>query len=187
LDHVRGMRFAAVPQALVRLHILRIIPHTDHRMLQLTVNGTPRTFDGDPTMPLLWFLRDDLGLTGTHYGCGIAQCGACTVHVNGAPVRACQRRMSTLGGATVTTIEGLHADGEHPLQVAWRDVAVPQCGFCQSGQIMQAATLLARTTQPTNADIEAAMNGHLCRCGTYPRIRAAIAQAAAQMRGETSK
>jgi isoquinoline 1-oxidoreductase alpha subunit len=151
-------------------------------MLQLTVNGTPRSFDGDPTMPLLWFLRDELGLTGTRYGCGIAQCGACTVHVNGAPVRACQRRMSTLAGATVTTIEGLHPSGEHPLQVAWRHVDVPQCGFCQSGQIMQAATLLARTRQPTDADIEAAMNGHLCRCGTYPRIRAAITQAAEQMR-----
>jgi isoquinoline 1-oxidoreductase alpha subunit len=133
-------------------------------------------------MPLLWFLRDELGLTGTRYGCGIAQCGACTVHVNGAPVRACQRRMSTLAGATVTTIEGLHPNGEHPLQVAWRQVDVPQCGFCQSGQIMQAATLLARTRQPTEADIEAAMNGHLCRCGTYPRIRAAITQAATQMR-----
>jgi isoquinoline 1-oxidoreductase alpha subunit len=151
-------------------------------MLQLTVNGSPRSFDGDPTMPLLWFLRDELGLTGTRYGCGIAQCGACTVHVNGAPVRACQRRMSTLAGATVTTIEGLHPSGEHPLQVAWRQVDVPQCGFCQSGQIMQAATLLARTRQPTDADIEAAMNGHLCRCGTYPRIRAAITQAATQMR-----
>jgi isoquinoline 1-oxidoreductase alpha subunit len=151
-------------------------------MLQLTVNGTPRSFDGDPTMPLLWFLRDELGLTGTRYGCGIVQCGACTVHVNGAPVRACQRRMSTLAGATVTTIEGLHPSGEHPLQVAWRQVDVPQCGFCQSGQIMQAATLLARTRQPTDADIEAAMNGHLCRCGTYPRIRAAITQAATQMR-----
>jgi isoquinoline 1-oxidoreductase alpha subunit len=151
-------------------------------MLQLTVNGTTRSFDGDPTMPLLWFLRDELGLTGTRYGCGIAQCGACTVHVNGAPVRACQRRMSTLAGATVTTIEGLHPSGEHPLQVAWRQVGVPQCGFCQSGQIMQAATLLARTRQPTDADIEAAMNGHLCRCGTYPRIRAAITQAATQMR-----
>ena len=151
-------------------------------MLQLTVNGSPRSFDGDPTMPLLWFLRDELGLTGTHYGCGIAQCGACTVHVNGAPVRACQRRMATLAGATVTTIEGLHATGEHPLQVAWRQVDVPQCGFCQSGQIMQAATLLARTRRPTDADIEAAMNGHLCRCGTYPRIRAAITQAATQMR-----
>jgi isoquinoline 1-oxidoreductase alpha subunit len=127
-------------------------------------------------------IRDELGLTGTRYGCGIAQCGACTVHVNGAPVRACQRRMSTLAGATVTTIEGLHPNGEHPLQVAWRQVDVPQCGFCQSGQIMQAATLLARTRQPTEADIEAAMNGHLCRCGTYPRIRAAITQAATQMR-----
>lgn len=140
----------------------------------LTVNGARRTFDGDPTMPLLWFLRDELALTGTRYGCGIAQCGACTVHVNGAPVRACQRRMQALDGATVVTIEGLHPTGEHPLQVAWRDIDVPQCGFCQSGQIMQAATLLSGKPKPSDADIDTAMNGHICRCGTYPRIRAAI-------------
>jgi len=146
--------------------------------ITLTVNGTRRRFDGDPSMPLLWYLRDDLALTGTKYGCGISQCGACTVHVNGAPVRACQRRMQTLEGAVVTTIEGLHPSGEHPLQVAWRSVDVPQCGFCQAGQIMQAATLLARTKAPTDADIDAAMNGHICRCGTYPRIRAAIKAAA---------
>ncbi|MFN8718003.1 MAG: (2Fe-2S)-binding protein [Gemmatimonas sp.] len=146
--------------------------------ITLTVNGTKHRFDGDPTMPLLWYLRDALALTGTKYGCGISQCGACTVHVNGAPVRACQRRMQTLEGATVTTIEGLHPNGEHPLQVAWRRIDVPQCGFCQAGQIMQAATLLARTRNPTDADIDAAMNGHLCRCGTYPRIRAAIKAAA---------
>jgi isoquinoline 1-oxidoreductase alpha subunit len=146
--------------------------------ITLTVNGTRRRFDGDPSMPLLWYLRDDLALTGTKYGCGISQCGACTVHVNGAPVRACQRRMQTLEGAAVTTIEGLHPSGEHPLQVAWRSVDVPQCGFCQAGQIMQAATLLARTKAPTDADIDAAMNGHICRCGTYPRIRAAIKAAA---------
>jgi isoquinoline 1-oxidoreductase alpha subunit len=146
--------------------------------ITLTINGTRRRFDGDPSMPLLWYLRDDLALTGTKYGCGISQCGACTVHVNGAPVRACQRRMQTLEGAAVTTIEGLHPSGEHPLQVAWRSVDVPQCGFCQAGQIMQAATLLARTKAPTDADIDAAMNGHICRCGTYPRIRAAIKAAA---------
>jgi isoquinoline 1-oxidoreductase subunit alpha len=138
----------------------------------LTVNGTRRTFDGDPTMPLLWFLRDELALTGTKYGCGISQCGACTVHVDGAPARACQRRMSTLDGTAVTTIE------EHPLQVAWREIDVPQCGFCQSGQIMQAANLLKGNKHPTDADIDAAMNGHICRCGTYPRIRAAIKAAA---------
>lgn len=146
--------------------------------ITLTVNGSRRTYDGDPAMPLLWFLRDDLTLTGTKYGCGISQCGACTVHVNGAPVRACQRRMETLAGAAVVTIEGLHPTGEHPLQVAWREIDVPQCGFCQSGQIMQAATLLKRTTSPSDADIDAAMNGHVCRCGTYPRIRAAIKAAA---------
>ena len=146
--------------------------------ITLTVNGVRRTFDGDPTMPLLWFLRDELSLTGTKYGCGIAQCGACTVHVDGAPARACQRRMQTLTGTTVTTIEGLDPKGEHPLQVAWREIDVPQCGFCQSGQIMQAANLLKGHAKPTDAEIDAAMNGHICRCGTYPRIRAAIKAAA---------
>jgi isoquinoline 1-oxidoreductase subunit alpha len=150
--------------------------------ITLTVNGTRRQFEGDPSMPLLWYLRDELALTGTKYGCGISQCGACTVHVNGAPVRACQRRMQTLTGTTVTTIEGLHPEGAHPLQETWRSIDVPQCGFCQSGQIMQAATLLARNTNPTDADIDAAMNGHICRCGTYPRIRAAIKAAAERAR-----
>ncbi len=148
--------------------------------ITLTVNGTRRTFDGDATMPLLWFLRDELALTGTKYGCGISQCGACTVHVDGAPVRACQRRMQTLNDASVTTIEGLHPSGEHPLQLAWREIDVPQCGFCQSGQIMQAANLLKQHVKPSDTDIDAAMNGHICRCGTYPRIRAAI-KAAAEM------
>jgi len=147
-------------------------------VITLTVNGTRRTFDGDPTMPLLWFLRDELALTGTKYGCGAALCGACTVHVNDQPARACQRAMQTLEGAAVTTIEGLHSDGEHPVQRAWREIDVPQCGFCQSGQIMQAAALLTRTPRPTDEDIDAAMNGHLCRCGTYPRIRSAIKRAA---------
>jgi isoquinoline 1-oxidoreductase alpha subunit len=150
--------------------------------ISVTVNGTRHRFAGDPSMPLLWYLRDELALTGTKYGCGIAQCGACTVHVNGAPVRACQRRMQTLEGAAVTTIEGLHPDGAHPLQQAWRTIDVPQCGFCQAGQIMQAATLLARTPTPSDAEIDAAMTGHLCRCGTYPRIRAAIKAAAEQSR-----
>ena len=147
-------------------------------MITLTVNGSRRTFDGDPTTPLLWFLRDELALTGTKYGCGLAQCGACTVHVNGEPVRSCQRPMQTLEGAAVVTVEGLDPRGEHPVQVAWREVDVPQCGFCQSGQIMQAAALLAQTPAPTDADIDAAMNGNLCRCGTYPGIRAAIKAAA---------
>ncbi|MBK8061171.1 MAG: (2Fe-2S)-binding protein [Gemmatimonadetes bacterium] len=127
-------------------------------------------------MPLLWFLRDELQLTGTKFGCGIAQCGACTVHVNG-PGAACQRRMQSLGGADVTTIE-VHPAGEHPVQVAWREIDVPQCGFCQSGQIMQAVNLLKGNPNPSDADIDAAMNGHICRCGTYPRIRAAIKAAA---------
>ncbi|MDH4043374.1 MAG: (2Fe-2S)-binding protein [Gemmatimonadota bacterium] len=149
-------------------------------MITLTVNGTRRSFDGDPTMPLLWFLRDELALTGTKYGCGLALCGACTVHVDGQSARACQRQMQTLEGATVTTIEGLHPRGEHPVQVAWREIDVPQCGYCQPGQIMQAAWLLTQKPTPTDEDIDTAMNGHLCRCGTYPRIRAAIKAAEGQ-------
>lgn len=147
-------------------------------MITLTVNGARRSFDGDPTMPLLWFLRDELALTGTKYGCGVSSCGACTVHVDGQPIRACQRRMATLEGRNITTIEGLHPTGAHPAQVAWRELDVPQCGFCQSGQIMQAASLLRTTPKPTDSDIDAAMTGHICRCGTYPRIRAAIKAAA---------
>ncbi len=153
-------------------------------MISLTVNGSRRTFDGDPAMPLLWFLRDELALTGTKYSCGVATCGACTVHVDGQPVRSCQRRMSALEGRTVTTIEGLHPTGEHPAQIAWREIDVPQCGYCQPGQIMGAAALLAAKPKPTDADIDEAMNGHICRCGTYPRIRAAI-HAAAQSATET--
>jgi isoquinoline 1-oxidoreductase alpha subunit len=149
-------------------------------MISLTVNGVRRSFDGDPTMPLLWYLRDELTLTGTKYGCGIAQCGACTVHLGGAPTRACQLPMSTLEGADVVTIEGLHPEGAHPVQIAWREIDVPQCGFCQPGQIMQAAGLLKQTPQPTDQDIDNAMNGHICRCGTYPRIRAAIKAAAGE-------
>lgn len=146
--------------------------------ITLMVNGSRRTFDGDPTMPLLWYLRDELQLTGAKYGCGIAACGACTVHVDGQPVRACTRRMESLAGANVTTIEGLHPTGEHPLQVAWREVDVPQCGFCQPGQIMQAAGLLRTNPKPSDQDIDSAMNNIICRCGTYPRIRAAIKAAA---------
>ena len=149
-------------------------------MISLTVNGVRRSFDGDPTMPLLWYLRDELTLTGTKYGCGIAQCGVCTVHLGGAPTRACQLPMSTLDGADVVTIEGLHPEGAHPVQIAWREIDVPQCGFCQPGQIMQAAGLLKQTPQPTDQDIDNAMNGHICRCGTYPRIRAAIKAAAGE-------
>ena len=147
-------------------------------MISLTVNGTRKQFEGDGTMPLLWYLRDELSLTGTKYGCGVAQCGACTVHLSGSPVRACQVPMASLEGAAITTIEGLHPAGEHPVQLAWREIDVPQCGFCQSGQIMQAANLLATTPQPSDAQIDAAMSGNLCRCGTYPRIRRAIKRAA---------
>ena len=147
-------------------------------MITLTVNGKRRTFAGDPTMPLLWFLRDELELTGTKFGCGVASCGACTVHLDGKPARACRTPMSTIEGRAVVTIEGLHPAGEHPAQVAWREIDVPQCGFCQSGQIMQAAALLATNPKPSDTDIDTAMNGHICRCGTYPRIRQAIKAAA---------
>jgi isoquinoline 1-oxidoreductase alpha subunit len=147
-------------------------------MVKLTVNGVERQFDGDGDMPLLWYLRDELGLTGTKYGCGIAACGACTVHLGGAAVRACQTPLSAAADGAVVTIEGLSPDGNHPLQAAWRDLNVSQCGYCQTGQIMQAATLLRETPTPTDADIDNAMSGNLCRCGTYPRIRAAIKDAA---------
>ena len=147
-------------------------------MVSLTVNGTSRSFDGDPAMPVLWYLRDVLQLTGTKFGCGLALCGACTVHLDGVAVRSCQTPMSAAQGRSVTTIEGLDAKGQHPVQVAWRDQGVPQCGYCQSGQIMQAVSLLKQNPSPTDADIEAAMSGNICRCGTYTRIRAAIKQAA---------
>lgn len=149
-------------------------------MATLTVNGVERRYDGEPEMPLLWFLRDELGLTGTKFGCGQALCGACTVHVDGAAVRACQTPLSAVDGSKVTTIEGLSPDGGHPVQVAWRELNVSQCGYCQTGQIMQAASLLNDTPNPTDDDIDSAMAGNLCRCGTYPRIRAAIKQAAAK-------
>ena len=147
-------------------------------MASLTVNGASRSYDGDPDMPLLWYLRDQLQMTGTKFGCGQALCGACTVHVDGVPARACRTAMGSLSGKNVTTIEGLDPKGQHPLQVAWRDNGVPQCGYCQSGQIMQAAALLKSKPRPTDDDIEAAMSGHICRCGTYTRIKAAIKQAA---------
>jgi len=149
-------------------------------MTSLTINGSPHTYDGDVEMPLLWYLRDELGLTGTKFGCGIAQCGACTVHIDGAPALACQTPVALAEGRSVTTIEGLSPDGNHPVQVAWRELNVAQCGYCQTGQIMQAAALLRDTPNPTDADIDGVMNGNLCRCGTYPRIRAAIKQAAAK-------
>jgi isoquinoline 1-oxidoreductase alpha subunit len=147
-------------------------------MVKLRVNGQDRTFDGDPSMPLLWYLRDELGLTGTKFGCGIAQCGACTVHVGADAVRSCQTPMSDTEGKAVVTIEGLDPQGNHPVQKAWRALNVPQCGYCQVGQIMQAAAMLKQTPSPSDVDIDSAMSGNLCRCGTYQRIRAAIKQAA---------
>jgi isoquinoline 1-oxidoreductase subunit alpha len=149
-------------------------------MIQLTVNGQKRQFDGDPEMPLLWYLREELQYTGTKYGCGQGLCGACTVHVNGKAVRSCQTPMSSAAGQSITTIEGLSATASHPVQQAWRNHDVPQCGYCQSGQIMQAAALLKEKPKPTDAEIDAAMKGNICRCGTYQRIRAAIKEASNQ-------
>ena len=148
-------------------------------MVKLTVNGKARQYDGDPDMPLLWYLRDDLRLTGTRFGCGAGLCGACTVHVNGQAVRSCQTKMSTLESKTVLTIDALSGNGQlHPVQRAWIAHNVPQCGYCQSGQMMSAAALLKATPNPTDADIDRAMAGNICRCGTYQRIRAAIHTAA---------
>jgi isoquinoline 1-oxidoreductase subunit alpha len=144
----------------------------------LTVNGKATTVDVPGDMPLLWVLRDVLNLKGTKFGCGIGQCGACTVHRAGRPVRSCSTPVSTVGNAAITTIEGLSANGNHPLQIAWQELDVPQCGYCQAGQIMSAAALLATNPKPTDAQINTAMDGNLCRCGTYVRIRAAIHRAA---------
>ncbi len=144
----------------------------------LTVNGKSHTVDVPPDMPLLWVLRDVLDLKGTKFGCGVAQCGACTVHMKGAAVRSCITPVSSVGSAPITTIEGLSADGSHPLQKAWQEIDVPQCGYCQAGQIMEAAALLARKPKPTDADIDQAMTGNICRCATYLRIREAIQKAA---------
>ena len=156
-------------------------------MIQLKVNGAARQFDGDPEMPLLWYLRDELDLKGAKFGCGMGLCGACTVHLNGKPVRACSTPMSAVANATITTIEGLSPDGSHPVQVAWQEIDVPQCGYCQAGQIMSACALLAKTPKPTDADIDTAMNGNLCRCGTYLRVRAAIHKAAELTASNTTK
>jgi isoquinoline 1-oxidoreductase subunit alpha len=147
-------------------------------MSTFTVNGETHNFDGDSQMPLLWYLRDIAGLTGTKFGCGQSLCGACTVHVDGMAVRSCQTPIGDIDGQAITTIEGLSPDGMHPVQVAWRELNVAQCGYCQPGQIMQAAALLKDTPNPTDEDIDRGMSGNLCRCGTYPRIRAAIKQAA---------
>jgi len=147
-------------------------------MTKLNVNGKDTEIDVDPDMPLLWVLRDTLGLTGTKFGCGMALCGACTVHLDGQPIRSCVTPVSAVGTKAVTTIEGLSPDRSHPVQRAWIELDVPQCGYCQSGQIMSAAALLAHTAEPSDADIDTAMSGNLCRCGTYQRIRAAIHRAA---------
>jgi isoquinoline 1-oxidoreductase alpha subunit len=148
--------------------------------LLLTINGKPFNIEADPKMPLLWAIRDLAGLTGTKYGCGIAQCGACTVHLNGNPIRSCSVPVSSAVNQKITTIEGLSEDNSHPVQKAWIAEQVPQCGYCQSGQIMAAAALLKRNPHPTDQDIDIAMQGHICRCGTYPRIRKAIKRAAGQ-------
>ena len=150
-------------------------------MIQFKLNGSDRTFDGDPDMPLLWYLRDIAGLTGTKFGCGVSLCGACTVHQNGDAVRSCSVSMKEVGGTSITTIEGLSPNGLHPVQKAWMEIKVPQCGYCQVGQIMQAVALLNQKHNPTDKDIDTAMTGNLCRCGTYQRIRAAIHQAAKEL------
>jgi aerobic-type carbon monoxide dehydrogenase small subunit (CoxS/CutS family) len=152
-------------------------------MITLVVNGKPQRVDSAPDLPLLWAIREDLGLTGTKYGCGMALCGACTVHLDGTPIRSCVTPISAAAGKKVTTIEGLSPQGTHPVQRAWVELDVPQCGFCQSGQIMSAAALLAQKASPTDADIDSAMAGNICRCGTYQRIRAAIHRAAALKKG----
>lgn len=150
-------------------------------MITLKVNGVDRNFDGSPEMPLLWYLRDVLKLTGTKFGCGQGLCGCCTVHINGTAMRSCITPLKAAAGKSITTIEGLSANGDHPVQRAWKEVNVPQCGYCQSGQIMQAASLLKQTPKPTNAQVDAAMHGNICRCGTYQRIRTAIQLAAKVM------
>jgi isoquinoline 1-oxidoreductase alpha subunit len=147
--------------------------------VELTINGKPTTVDGPPDMPLLWALRDIVGLTGTKFGCGAGQCGACTVHLAGVPARSCSVTLRAVAGKAITTIEGLASDkADHAVQRAWAELNVPQCGYCQAGQIMSAAALINRTANPTDADIDAAMQGNLCRCGTYVRIRAAVKRAA---------
>jgi len=147
-------------------------------MSTFTINGKSHTFNGDPEMPLLWYLRDVVGMTGTKFGCGKALCGACTVHIDGSAVRSCQMQVGDLSGQAVVTIEGLSPDGMHPVQKAWRELNVAQCGYCQTGQIMQAVSLLKDTPNPTDQEILDTMSGNICRCGTYPRIRDAIKRAA---------
>ena len=154
--------------------------------ITLKVNNKSYTVEADPKMPLLWAIRDLVGLTGTKYGCGIAQCGACTVHLAGTPIRSCSVPVSAVGNKDITTIEGISSDNSHPVQQAWIQEQVPQCGYCQSGQIMAATALLKKNASPTDKDIDAAMQGHICRCGTYPRIRKAIKTASALMSQKAS-
>lgn len=156
-------------------------------MITLTINGKPQRYAGDPEMPLLWVLRDELSLKGTKFGCGMGLCGACTIHVNGEPTRSCVMSAAEAVGKKITTIEGLSQDGSHPVQVAWEALDVPQCGYCQTGQMMAASALLAKKRNPTDADIDSAMEGNLCRCGTYGRIRAAIHKAADSMKTGATK
>ena len=150
--------------------------------IQFTLNGKPATSQAEDDTPLLWVIRDEFGFTGTKFGCGAGLCGACTVHLDGQPVRSCQLPLSAIAGKKISTIESLSADNSHPLQKAWIEHDVPQCGYCQSGQLMSAAALLASNKNPSDADIDTAMSGNICRCGTYPRIKAAIKDAAAAMR-----
>ena len=154
-------------------------------MIKLTINNQAKTLDVDPDMPLLWAIRDVIGLTGTKFGCGIAQCGACTVHLDGAPIRSCSVPVSAVAGQKIMTIEGLSKNADHPVQKAWVEHQVPQCGYCQSGQIMSAVALLKQIPKPTDADIDAAMQGNICRCGTYVRIREAIHTASAEISATT--
>ncbi|MDF3383165.1 MULTISPECIES: (2Fe-2S)-binding protein [Sulfitobacter] len=152
-------------------------------MIKFELNGRSISIDADPDMPLLWAIRDEIGLTGTKFGCGIGACGACTVHIDGTATRSCITYLGDVEGLSVTTIEGLDEEGKHPVQEAWRNLRVPQCGYCQSGQIMQAASLLQGTPNPSDEDIDAVMTGNLCRCMTYPRIRQAVRDAATAMGG----
>jgi isoquinoline 1-oxidoreductase alpha subunit len=149
-------------------------------MIRLKVNGVERSFDGDPDLPLLWYVRDVLGLTGTKFGCGMSLCGACTVHQDGKAIRSCGTTMNSVAGKEITTIEAISRDGLHPVQQKWIEFNVPQCGYCQSGQIMQAISLLKEKPKPSDQDIEGSMSGNICRCGTYQRIRAAIKAAAGE-------
>jgi isoquinoline 1-oxidoreductase alpha subunit len=150
-------------------------------VIKLSINGKAHEFDGDPSTPLLWYLRDEINLTGTKFGCGMAQCGACTIHINGVAQRSCVFPIEAANGAEITTIEGLSEQGDHPVQEAWLENQVPQCGFCQGGQIMQATSLLKSNPNPTDDEIVQAMSGNICRCGTYPRIHKAIKTAAKKM------